>query len=133
MSERDENNRKLAEWLGWTYREWKEFTQDGNERFCRWEKPIGCKLEWDFNYPPDFYTSEEANALLLEKMRRPLLVSDWPGCEGWRVDIGVEELPRDPYFPNASGGKPIGPTCTDRKTAICKAALALIEKEPQCK
>jgi hypothetical protein len=66
-------------------------------------------------------TDEVQNAELLEMMRRPLLVSDWPGCEGWRVDIGVEPLTPLKGFPNAVGGRPLGPTNLDRKLAVCLA------------
>ncbi len=67
--------------------------------------------------PVDFFTDENASAMLLEAMRCPLLVSDWPGCKGWRVDIGVEY----------SGGPLKGPTHTDRKTAIALAAMRWLE------
>lgn len=60
----------------------------------------------------DFFNDESASARLLEAMRYPLLVSDWPGCEGWRVDMGVEY----------SQGPLKGPTHKDRKTAIALAA-----------
>jgi len=76
-------------------------------------------MEW---YPDeDYFTDEAANARLLEAMRRPLYVSDWPGCEGWRVDIGVEHYQ----------GKPKGPTHLDRKTAIVLAFLKYMEANPK--
>lgn len=105
---RDVDNQALGKWLGF------------HKAACGWhpENAKGC-----FPAFPDFYRDEAACALLLEKMRRPLLVSDWPGCEGWRVDIGVIKF----------GGKPKGPTDLDRKTAICLAALKLIaEEEKPC-
>jgi hypothetical protein len=116
MESREEKCRKLAEWLGIKH-----------DRFCELMTG-GLKCDCH-GKPPDFYISEEACALLLEKMRRPLLVSDWPGCEGWRVDIGVQAMTPVAGFPNAVGGKLLGPTHLDRKTAIIEAALALIEKE----
>ncbi len=119
MTEREENNRKLAIWLGWK-------PSPGGSRI---HSPACQRDEAHCNGKgPDFYTDEAANAMLLEKMRRPLFVSDWPGCEGWRVDIGVEPLEPLAWLPHASGGKLLGPTHADRKTAIVLAALQLIDK-----
>lgn len=118
---KDEKNRKLAEWLGFQivpflgwhiyHRPQCKYPRQSIVTEC---EELGCSMA-----SPDFFASEEASALLLEKIRRPLYVSDWPDCEGWRVDIGVEK----------HQGLPLGPTHTDRKTAIAEAALKLIELE----
>lgn len=103
--ERDEKCRLIGKWLG---------IIDIQECTCR--KFLTGRWPDGHCGHLNFFTDESANALVLEKMRRPLLVSDWPGCEGWRVDIGVEH----------HNGPPIGPTCQDRKAAIAEAALKLI-------
>lgn len=121
-NERDEKNRKIMQFLGY----WEQ--QRGSAYRSQWHLPTcsitpdkqwgGVKCDCPFEFP-DFYYDETANAMLLEAMRKPLLVSDWPGCEGWRVDLGVAKL----------GGKPIGPTSLDRKTAICEAFIKWKESQ----
>jgi len=95
-------------------------------------KPLGEPISGRFTKPtpawmpaPDGWvprpwaTSEESNAMLLEMMRRSLFYSEWPGCEGWRVDLGVTKY----------GGPLIGQTNKDRKLAICLAFKAWKEQE----
>ncbi len=114
-----------AEALGWTY-EPSEYDGMGAYTEAYW---VHDGIATDDM--PDFHNDESANAMLLEAMRRPLLVSDWPGCEGWRVDIGVEPMEPLPNFPNAVGGRLLGPTHRDRKTAIVRAFIAFKQKEQQ--
>lgn len=125
MSERDENNRKLAEWAGWKI----TATMSDKHQFFIWHCPE-CKciaasdkvcvcVELCGEHPPDFYSSEEANAMLLEKMPAAELYKHPPDHldseAGWRCrpDWGLDAAA---YH-------------VDRKTAICAATLAMLEAE----
>lgn len=67
---REEKNRKIAEGLGWTYQEWTELDQDGSQRCCKWSQPVGPgpKLRWEYNYLPNFYTDQAANAMVFRAL-----------------------------------------------------------------
>ena len=110
----DSENEKIAGWLGWTRSLRSIESTEPNSVVEVWQDSKG---QWIPNGMPDFFTDEAANAMVLEKMRHSLLVSDWPGCKGWRVDLGVQY----------QNGPPIAPTHMDRKTAVVLACLALIE------
>ena len=89
----DEKNRKIAEWLGFT--QWSRHTG---------QKPV-----------PDFYTDEEASALVLEKMPRGTISRQDNG----QWECSVNAFLHGPYIRNQE----------DRKTAICEAALKLIKED----
>ena len=113
--ERDENNRKLAEWLGWK----------ANDSRTRWHSPECQRDETPASMcngkVPDFYTDESANALLLEKMPQPVLQ---------KVFSNDPDLPDGDFnwfcF-NDCDGTGISVKAKDRKTAIVNAALAYIQ------
>jgi len=103
---KDEKNRKLAEWLGWRF--------EGGY----WHHPHcygSPQYHKDCGTPAfDFYTSEDASTLLLEKMPRPRLEY----CDKlWEV------------WPDWLDNESQQNAC--RKTAIAEAALKLIELENQ--
>lgn len=122
MSERENQNRKLAGWLGYLAP-----TKEETEK-CLAKRWYGLR-KWTLhrhNYapienfssyywtPPDFFTSEDASAMLLEKMPHCHLIHQSDG-EWWCA---------------AEGNWPgIGGQSHDRKTAIALAALALIASE----
>lgn len=127
VTERDEQNRKVAEWLGWRYKEWTELDQDGSQKCCKWEKPVGCKLKWDYNYLPDFRTDEAANAMVLEKMLSlGFMLEMWPQA----ADLRLIVIFRKVIGPNSG---PVleeygrGHLQLDRNTAIFLDALAYID------
>lgn len=105
---KEENNRKLAEWLGMP------LTQP-------------CHMDCGVDHPaeiPDFYLNEEANALLREKI--PFLVirrSNLPhgnGLERWSV--GLQAQPKK--------GIPVWwAEAANVKDGVVEAALRLIERE----
>lgn len=122
---RDEESRLIAEWLGWTIRRHGEYVNlsgpDGTLLLTVWgpnevaDESINEKL-------PDFRTSEEANALILEKFTEPeLWVESSKGAPKlWACvpDMTQEHPDKNPAY-----------VCTynhDRKSAIVEAALALI-------
>lgn len=108
MTEREEKNRLLATWLGWRYVD--DQSTLGFQRVMNWKAPNGRFMK----YPPDFFTSESASAMLLEKM-----------------PFGsVCRLSKDLWVCRASEWSGDFKD-TDRKTAIAEAALALIDKEPR--
>lgn len=119
---RDEANRKLAEWLD--YRPQITLRAIGVTRTiwhipqCRYDSLTygGCELKAVCGKLPDFYSDETANATLLEKMP-PMLIAK---C---RLRTGDERIQWDVQI----GG--FHELHEYRKTAICNAALALIEKE----
>jgi hypothetical protein len=100
---REENNRKLAEWLGW-----REAAVDAAGLLRFWFNKDGRDVP-----SIDFYTDEAANALLLEKMPQPKLVKIG---DSWGVQ------PQLRYGGDHTWN-------ADRKTAICEAALKLIESK----
>jgi hypothetical protein len=125
--ERIENNKKVAEWLGFRY------DQEGDENHpAQWHHPTcqckakepdelcacveGCYWGDDAGgQPPDFYSEETANAMVLEKMPCPTLMRT---TDRWICDANAADHLAD--------------TCRsdlDRKTAICEAAVKLIELE----
>jgi len=106
---REEKNRAIAEWLG-------GFgpvpcPEGGCESYvCRKGYHPGKSI-------PDFFTDEAANALLLEKMK----IGSQSVLLNWGEDDDLWECSFIPYERIAAHSK-------DRKTAICEAALRLIEK-----
>lgn len=94
---REEQNRKLAEWLGWPM----------------YDSVYGETLH-DLRIP-DFFTDEAANALLLENF------SDFT-----MVKRGDKKFSVTPTVP--SGVAAEWYVHPDRKTAVCLAALAMIDK-----
>lgn len=114
--DRAENNRRLAEWVGWKYIPL-DWDSDG-----RITGPVGRWRDLDGHPrldPPDFYESEAANAMLLEKM--PPLTTLWSyGPQAYWV-VGDSPFNGDHRGVLAKH--------TDRKTAICNAALALLEAD----
>lgn len=98
---KDEKNRKIAEWLGWT---------QGSDGL--WIPPH----DDHYNEPlPDFFTDESASALVLEKLLQieglalHMMIRDGRlQFTVFRDDMGTEYK-------------------TDRKTAIAEAALKLID------
>jgi hypothetical protein len=100
---RGEKNRKLAEWLGWR-----------QVAANLWNGPPGNPFA---GTPPDFYTSEEASVLLLDKMPKVALWHmETPEAMTWRCHSNFDVA--DSWTQDA-----------DRKTAIAEAALKLIELE----
>ena len=105
---REESNRKIAEALGWKRTfylnrfhkpECAEPVRDGS--CCNWAEL------------PDFFTSEEANALVLEAMPKVGLHRNEDGS--WAIGI---------VWNNCGWLDPFA----DRKTAICEAFLAMLEE-----
>ena len=112
MTERDENNRLIARWLGWTYE------SGSKDEFPGW---YGGPYQYCGPHKinlPDFYTDEAANALLLEKMAT-IYPDEYIHLEHLKY-IGWTIL-------SCHGYK--GVTHADRKTAIVNAALALIARQ----
>lgn len=125
--ERAEKNRLLAEWL--------EPMPDGPDTLQimaairselysplkAWEcDGHGDPIVWAW-HPRDFYLSEEASAMVLEKMLMPLVK---------KVSTGRRIAPHMAWecWPNpTASGNYDHVRNVDRKTAICEAALALIE------
>lgn len=114
---RDAQNRKLAEWLGWT-----EFgICECSERKLVGKDPKGERMG-QRHHVPDFFTSEDALAMLLEKARFSVVPSHSTAGDIWivgsqwmngTVTMWASGTIQDP----------------DRKTAIVLAALALIDQE----
>ncbi len=125
--ERSEKNRKLAEWLeplssfsaGWqeTPENCGGYEATGS---VMWYSPLRAWTYTEKNYmdwqPRNFYTDEAANALLLERMTEPHV---WKNPDGtWTCE------------PNNSAGaidSEIIESGPDKRTAICEAALKLME------
>lgn len=122
---KEDNNRKLAEWLGFLKPDRDETEaalQDRCYELRHWtlHRHSGAPIENFSLYfwtAPDFYVSEAANAMLLEKMPNPKVMADrkkdgtlWLCKSDWR------------FWHN-------GAEHADRKTAIILAALALIEAQ----
>ena len=114
MTERDENNRKLAKWLGFVACDEYEFWWKCNQ--LGFHGPINL---------PDFYNDEAANALLLDaliekgvSLRFTPLAAASPIKSGLVLDaiINFNELLYSSNY-------------VDRKTAIVNAALALIARQ----
>lgn len=63
-----ENNRKLAEWLGWR---WDKYELHWHIPSCTADIGYECGNGPHVDSPPDFYASEEANAMLLDAMPEP--------------------------------------------------------------
>lgn len=111
---REENNRKIAEWLGYK-------RQVGTRGYVWYHSPTckgtgtsennwnGCDVERHSKFLPDFYSDESANALLLEKMPRPSLTRF--------VDSGVWSCLADFLTFDEPAENP------NRKTAICSAFI----------
>lgn len=120
---REEQNRKLAEWLGW-----KAKPRRLKPDLFIWVSPNGGQ-QLDV---PDFFASEEASALLLEKM----LWSCGCSLNAQRVtEEGGKErtVSIAMHVPiRIAGINPwtFGP---DRKASVAMAALKLIEQEEACK
>lgn len=111
---REDENRLIALWLGWTIRRHGEYVNlsgpDGTLLLTAWgpnevaDESINEKL-------PDFRTSEEANALILDKFSHPMLHRSYDS-PGWYC------TPNKYKFPTVEE--------LDRKSAIVEAALKLI-------
>ena len=130
MTERDANNRKIAEWLEpmpsinhEDDRLWENIFAlegTGGHHYSYpaevWELRLsgytrGDKLEWA---PRDFYTDESANAMLLDAMPCPHL---WKNPGGtWNCD------------PDLNADSDAGGLDADRKTAIASAFIAWKEQ-----
>lgn len=123
--QQEKNNETICEKLfGWR---WQDYHNGGGF----WHKS-GCELNAKNSsckcggqrHTPDFYESEEASALVLEKM--PFVVvrrSNLPhgsGLERWYVGIQAQPKERIPAW---------WAEAADRKTAIAEAALKFIEAE----
>ena len=110
---REEENRKLARWLGWSTFPSKVDSEVWCER----------RLENDnvTTFPlPDFRTDEAANAMLLEKMPLPVLR---------RLHTLGQTLKQEwSCTPDCTPLRPIYENASDRKTAIVLAALALCQR-----
>lgn len=117
-----EKNRRLAEWLGLlapTKDETEECLRERRYDVRRWtlHRHNNAPIERFSSYywqPADFYSSEEASALLLEKMPDPMLWKEsdtlW-GCEARNDHHNYEYATFN----------------ADRKTCIAEAALRLME------
>jgi len=134
MTERDENNRKLAEWMGWTVIDVpfvpKALKGIFNEDVCLTE---AAYRQFYLTYPsasivkrvPDFYTDESANALLLERIRREFHIN-----VSLRTLVKVcIKFKRTPLGHRGSRWTLLYAEDPDRKTAIVLASLKLIESE----
>ena len=117
---REESNRKIAEALGWKRTfylnrfhkpECAEPVRDGS--CCNWAEL------------PDFFTSEEANALVLEKARFAVIpIGEGKDGDGSYWLVGHEWMNGTVrMFATGSRKHP------DRKTAICEAFLAMLEEK----
>ena len=116
MTGRDENNRKLAEWVGWTTGNVLVVNTRGNPGLVAgWWNPQHDS--WS-EHLPDFLHDEAANALLLEKM-----ATIYPD-----EYIHLEHLKYIGWIILSCHGYK-GVTHADRKTAIVNAALALIARQ----
>ncbi len=97
----------LAEWLGYKW----------NDHKTRIHSPACQRDECYCNgKPPDFLHSEEASAMLLEKMTNPVLVRLFSG--DWMCDAD-QNSPLDTEY---------RATDRDRKAAIYAAALKLAKE-----
>lgn len=123
---KEEKNQRLCEWLGYlkpTKDETEKALRERRYELRRWtlHRTSNAPIERFSSYywtPPDFYSDEAANALLLEKMREFGNVT-LHGANGWGVSTGYIR----------EGGVAIwtGPSHSqDRKTAIAEAALLFI-------
>lgn len=115
--EKDENNKKLAYWLGW-----RGFIQSAGVQF-----KVGCWLgippspkHGPYVLIPDFFADESASALILEKMSAVNAyvwlewdINEW--CVSWLPTTNEDQEPPTEY------------NNRDRKTAIAEAALRLID------
>lgn len=120
MSERDEKNRKIAEWIEPLSslpneddsEEMRAYESAAWIATFRLSKVTGMHVPaWE---PQDFYTSEEASALVLEKMLQPCVFRCAPGGQWaccWNMAGQADEIA----------------IAVDRKTAIAEAALKRIE------
>lgn len=109
--EREGNNRRLAKWIEPYCELTHEHVTDCHRDYSpkrAWQRVAGGSgVVWE---PRDFYTSEEANAMLLEKMPRGTVLQK---RDDWQVRAGL--------FGTLYSEHP------DRKTAIVTACLAWIE------
>jgi hypothetical protein len=130
--ERLNDNKKLAEWVGFRLvdSQWHHPACKCEDRGSNCTCVAGCywgggdfsidpDAPWDT--PPDFFTDELANAMLLDKMLAPQLWLEPPPAKaprlwGCRPDFGQ---PNDSEYVMAYA--------KDRKEAIAKAALKWIE------
>lgn len=127
---RQEKNVALAKWLDWRVTSEKEvdykhqfFTYHCPACTCGATTPEGlCTcLDLCSDEPPDFYTSEEASALLLEKMPFPSLVV-WEG-ESYHIIQGK-------YWqctPEHNKQNTVTVIDADCKTAIAEACYRFIQ------
>ena len=118
MTERDANNRKIAEWLEPTPK-WSLLSEVRDDGVCWIKSDRGayqrCYIDGqlDGELHCDFYTDESANAMLLDALpavelyRHPPELRDvgaWRCRPDWGLDFNVAH--------------------PDRKTAICSAFIA---------
>lgn len=140
--ERDEQNRKLAEWVfGRSLDGFGIFSRTGqrlrdrdfdsieeaqryidaeDERLQLQHKSSahGVQIQPCVKSHPNFYTSEEANALLLEKM----------AVQGWEIELSWSFRQKwSCVFMKTGYAVAYRRYDSDRKTAACEAARALIE------
>lgn len=116
MTDRDANNRKLAEWLEPAPKIDRQKRNLLGRYICGpWD--IG---EWDKKWSVrfDFYTSEDASAMLREKLRRL-------DCQIMMDREGVTVY--GPYPDSQSRRPTLVRNQPETLTAIAQAALALIE------
>ena len=108
MTERDADNRRIAEWLGWRLDSAPVVSTIHNAHVENWIDPKDNLFNGS---PPDFYTDESANAMLLEAMPYAHLVrleAQLWSCMAYEWHQTVLDA--------------------DRKTAICEAFIAWKEK-----
>lgn len=123
---REEENLAIATWLGFRF----ALTDD----YAQWHHPLcpctactpedectcreGCFWGNDDGSAPDFRTSEEGCAVILEKFfKSGFMLEVWPYPNGKFIAVftKMHALPREDY------GR--GRVCADRKSAIVEAAL----------
>jgi hypothetical protein len=111
--EREEKDRRLAEWLGWSH-----FKQECGFECLYWiGLPPGEKARCPV---PDFYTDEAANALLLDRLlSEGCPPDDLPTNFKWAWQWVGQLIMREIQFHQNN----------DRKTAICEAVLKLMEAQ----
>lgn len=113
MTEREENSRILAEWL----EPKPDYTPDksSHSKMRAWVYVWGLPYPGDGGWKPaDFYTDETANAMLLEKMPRPVL-------RRWEKSGNDPEM----WACSPDNYKLATKLDPDRKAAICAAALLI--------
>lgn len=130
MTEREENSRILAEWVGFRY------VEDSEAGTPQWHSPE-CKCEaiasqdectciescyWVATGPPDFYTDETANAMLLDKLLSigGFVLRSFQQAEGQHLAAYFwnDIVTHSAAWKDAIHG-------TDRKAIVCAAAILI--------